>query len=170
MHPNPSAIRSLTQAIRAEAARHHKAVLCLTVSSIHTVVSHGKSGTCACLAGWNALAQTRPEMILITPEAALDRQTLIPLGYQTGAAQFASQLGYDSVFGLLGWATAHPQLWGNPHGEYLFSSFKAYGLTYLDSDCEQPIGLLLDYWNGVADRIQAAAAKPSPPTRKGQHD
>ena len=109
-------------------------------------------------------------MILITPEAALDRQTLIPLGYQTGAAQFASQLGYDSVFGLLGWATAHPQLWGNPHGEYLFSSFKAYGLTYLDSDCEQPIGLLLDYWNGVADRIQAAAAKPSPPTRKGQHD
>lgn len=149
LHPNPSQIRSLTQMIRAEVSRHPEPVLALTASTIYQY--HRQ--TIACLAGWCALAKT-PLGLDLSEDGAFDNATRDSVGYATGARQFAQSLGYESVFGLMAWSKAFPDLWGNSHGEYMFTGFKAYGLNLFESDRSQPVTKLLDYWNDVANRIQ----------------
>lgn len=77
-------------------------------------------GTVHCVGGWYAIACYK-ETVFITDEC---------FNYNDGANAMAVHLGFSGRPELQTWAIKNPDLWGNQHGELMFTSNYGYANSY----------------------------------------
>ena len=74
-----------------------------------------------------------------------------PIRYEDGALAIAEALGFAHHEALESYYGAHPKLWGNPYGDEIFTSKRAFGIEEEDTIS---LADIMRHWRGVARRTR----------------
>ena len=136
-----------------------------------TSINQTECGTCACHAGWYALATTEHEWDGSYAHFKDEKGGWAPaITYGYGADRMAEAAGYESRYKLEEWAHENPEMWGNGYGGGMFSDSRAFGYFEYDEGGDEEgggrpegdgtpqsasfhIGAIADHWEGVYERL-----------------
>lgn len=79
----------------------------------------------------------------------------VVVGYGYGVKLMTRMLGFWGCELLLKWASMNAYLWGNGNGKFMFTDNDAFNGAKKPSQ-------IADWWEAVADRIEAYNKKPPP--------
>ena len=168
----PAPVHVPTSEAAAEVARlYRRARIAYGDAPIDMDATHVTTvgGVCrACAAGWAARLDAEEDGDEIEWADAVDGIRLEPdervalrpgtaetLGFRAGTALVARTLGFGdehAVAACEAWAGAHPEIWGGPHGDELFSDRAAYEHA-ADPDGELRLSHLERQWWEVHSRL-----------------
>ena len=85
----------------------------------------------------------------------IGKKTSVP-NFADGAELLAKFLGFTNIEGLKDWAVRNPNLWGNRHGDKMFSADVAFMEDTVDqsNSCNGSVDTIINHWKKVADRIE----------------
>ena len=152
-HPAPARVR-----VREVAARFHRAAKSegfveMEERTARIVSTHDACGMVACAAGHYRLQRTAEtlETEAANGQRAVKQERASDTGdWECGVRMIAIDLGMRNRANLVGWADAHPQLWGNNSGWEMFYDERAYersGPTLTLEDIAR-------HWDQVAKHIE----------------
>lgn len=104
---------------------------------VSQAVEENLCGTTACHAGWFGILR--------------DGDGKRSTNYSDYALEMAQFLGFCDDFELEEWARIHPELWGNNHGDNMFSCERAFGVKEGGTVTLKRIS---DHWFKVGKRLE----------------